>query len=356
MEIHSGLCKLSRFILLLFILVPEVVVAGNFSSLSQVNQLQQQGISYFASGGDYKKYESDVYSGATVKGSLSQAINSFSAAYQLAPERFDLAFSVASLQVLAGDLAAAENSYRSLEEKMPNDLTVLTFETAYALAWGESSEYQYYLKKLNKLASPDVLKYTMAIKVAESSFNLPLNRKLIVADNLSDNMAIVILGYALNNDGSMDKKLIERLKLGLTAAKTYPHAKIIVSGGAPQGGVTEAYVMQKWLRINGVNIDRIILEDQSSDTVNNAVNCIPIIQRLNVDHVLLVSSASHIRRATAVFREALALQQLAVSTGNLTFEESSTIMSSYPGITERALIVRDTLRVAGLWALPGMVR
>jgi len=345
------------FILILFLyfIVFKAIAASNYDRLTQINQLQQQAIDYYTGKGNYKNYESRIYAGATVKGNLDLAVDCFNHAYQLAPDRLDLALSIASIQVLHGDLGLAENSYRSMEEKTPNNPLVLAFETAYALAWGESSEYLYYLQKLDKLSIPGIESYVSAIKIAENSFTMSINHRLPVTASSGQNMAIVILGYALNADGSMDKKLIDRLKAGLLAARAYPQAKIIVSGGVPQGGVTEAFVMQKWLRINGISADRIILEDKSQDTMFNALNSVQIIASLKVNKILLVTSENHIRRAVAVFREAMVINDLNVSVDNLTAEDS-TFVGGVPSEIERALIARDVLRTAGLWALPGMVR
>lgn len=348
-----------RFIIsiIFFCLIIIKAEAANYNKLQQVISLQQQAIAYYNAGGNFKVFESQVYSGITVKGNLNQAINSFNKAYEIAPERLDFLYSIASLQVLSGQLDAAENTYRSIEEKAPNDLAVLTFETGYALAWGESSEYTYYAQKLAQLNNPDVSKMQSAIKIAENSFSLRINRKLSVIPQSESRVAIVILGYALNPDGSMDKKLIERLKAGLSAAKTYPTAPIVISGGVAQGGVTEAYTMQKWLKINGINQNRIIIEDKSIDTLTNAINTMQILQQKQLNKIILVSSANHIRRATAVFQEISTINNLNIKViDNLVSEDKEELTGMAPNETEKALIVRDTLRAAGLWSLPGMVR
>ncbi|MCI0768119.1 YdcF family protein [Bacillus sp. TL12] len=68
----------------------------------------------------------------------------------------------------------------------------------------------------------------------------------------------------------MSQTLIERLKIGLATAKQYPNSKIIVSGGLPEQGITETDAMSKWLISKGINKDRIILENKSMDTIENA--------------------------------------------------------------------------------------
>ena len=63
---------------------------------------------------------------------------------------------------------------------------------------------------------------------------------------------IVVLGYVLNEDGSMKVPLINRLKKCLEMYKLNPQSKIILSGGFPKAGRTESYMMRKWLLKEGV--------------------------------------------------------------------------------------------------------
>ena len=82
-----------------------------------------------------------------------------------------------------------------------------------------------------------------------------------------ENYAIVILGYALGENGVMKEPLIGRLEQGLAMYRKNPNAEIIVTGGVPKGGVTEAYLMKKWLVEKGVNPSKVHIEDQAKDTV-----------------------------------------------------------------------------------------
>lgn len=52
--------------------------------------------------------------------------------------------------------------------------------------------------------------------------------------------AIVILGYGLKPDGSMRDKLYQRVATGRAIANMFPNSFIIVTGGNPQNGVSEA--------------------------------------------------------------------------------------------------------------------
>ena len=90
----------------------------------------------------------------------------------------------------------------------------------------------------------------------------------------NDSLCIVILGFALNPDGSMREELIHRLKTGLSAAAQYPEAYVLVTGGGTAGNnrnATEADAMAKWLKEQGLSEERIIIENRSLTTAENAV-------------------------------------------------------------------------------------
>lgn len=78
---------------------------------------------------------------------------------------------------------------------------------------------------------------------------------------------------------------------------------VIASGGSPFGeNVPEAAVMGRMLRDLGVPSDRILLEDRSRDTGENAQFVKRICDRRGFRRPLLVSSMFHLRRARMVFR------------------------------------------------------
>ena len=70
-----------------------------------------------------------------------------------------------------------------------------------------------------------------------------------------DSLAIVVLGFALNSDGTMKEELIGRLQVGLESAKKYPNSYIVVTGGgtaANNPNVTEGGLMGEWLLEQGL--------------------------------------------------------------------------------------------------------
>jgi hypothetical protein len=63
--------------------------------------------------------------------------------------------------------------------------------------------------------------------------------------------AIVILGYGLQPNGMMRPILRRRVLTGLAVAQMFPQAPVIVTGGNPQGGRTEADAMRTMLVVLG---------------------------------------------------------------------------------------------------------
>jgi uncharacterized SAM-binding protein YcdF (DUF218 family) len=116
--------------------------------------------------------------------------------------------------------------------------------------------------------------------------------------------AIVILGYGLNPNGSMRTILRRRVLTGLTVAQFFPQSPIIVTGGNPQNGNTEAGQMQKMLLLLGFPPDRIIVEDKANSTVQNAQFSVPLAKQAGTSGIILVTSTTHQGRADGDFADA----------------------------------------------------
>ncbi|MFD1812657.1 YdcF family protein [Rhodococcus gannanensis] len=117
---------------------------------------------------------------------------------------------------------------------------------------------------------------------------------------------IVVLGAGLHADGTMRPVLISRLQAALQVARRYPLSPIIVSGGVPKNGVTEAGAMRGWLIANGIPWFRITEENTSRSTVENARNTNGILAGRGATSAVVVTSPDHLQRAMVDFRTAVA--------------------------------------------------
>lgn len=116
---------------------------------------------------------------------------------------------------------------------------------------------------------------------------------------------IVILGAGLFPDGGIRPVLEERLRTGFRLAREYPTSRIIVTGGLPQNGRTEARAMGDWLRGAGVAPYRITEEGNSASTVQNAQYTDRILRDRGTTGAVVVTNDFHLKRAVLNFRQAV---------------------------------------------------
>ena len=147
-----------------------------------------------------------------------------------------------------------------------------------------------------------------------SDTTMPIN-KGVLPDGLPDDnsLCIVTLGFQLDQKtGEMQPELIDRLNVTLASAEKYPNAYIVVTGGGTSPANpnnTEGGEMSKWLIKHGVDEKRIIVEDRAPTTVGNAIYTFELLKgKPEVKSVAMISSASHIQRAIAIFETVFQLE------------------------------------------------
>ena len=124
---------------------------------------------------------------------------------------------------------------------------------------------------------------------------------------------IVVLGGAISPDVSAARRVValtdaaERITATVELAHRYPNARIIYSGGSNAvmfNPIPEAPFAVRELEALGVAHNRITAEEQSRNTIENAVFARLIAQPKPGQVWLLVTSAYHMPRAIAAFRAA----------------------------------------------------
>ena len=130
----------------------------------------------------------------------------------------------------------------------------------------------------------------------------------VLPDGLPDTneLCLVALGFQLEPDGTMRNELIERLKVVLSSAEKYPNAYIVCTGGgtaSENGAATEAGEMAKWLVAHGIDEKRVIVEDNSLTTAQNAIFTYDILttQYPDVKKIAVISSDYHIATGVLLF-------------------------------------------------------
>ncbi|SHE84869.1 Uncharacterized SAM-binding protein YcdF, DUF218 family [Tissierella praeacuta DSM 18095] len=111
---------------------------------------------------------------------------------------------------------------------------------------------------------------------------------------------VIVLGARLYGD-IPSPALLERLKVAKDYLIDNTDVKVVVSGG--QGldeDIAEAYAMKKYLINNGIEKDRIIVEDKSTTTFENLKFSLDKIKETNDNNnisLLIASNRYHIFRA-----------------------------------------------------------
>jgi uncharacterized SAM-binding protein YcdF (DUF218 family) len=124
---------------------------------------------------------------------------------------------------------------------------------------------------------------------------------------------IVVLGGAIAPDVSAERgapalnEAAERITAAVELARRYPDTRIIYSGGNGAllfGEGVEAAIAVQQFEALGIAHDRIVAEEQSRNTIENAVFSRMLADPKPGERWLLVTSAYHMPRAIAVFRAA----------------------------------------------------
>ncbi len=119
-------------------------------------------------------------------------------------------------------------------------------------------------------------------------------------------LCLVVLGFQLNPDGTIRPELEERLQVALAASQQYPQAFLVCTGGgtaAENPEATEAGRMAEWLEMNGVDPARILVENHSLTTAQNAVLTFDLLaeQAPQVNQIAIISSDYHIATGVLLF-------------------------------------------------------
>jgi len=122
---------------------------------------------------------------------------------------------------------------------------------------------------------------------------------------------IIVLGGVINPVLSQSRgqlaigSAVERITAMAELQQRYPDAKIIFSGGSGNlfnQQVKEADFVAPLLKQLGMDVSKVIFENQSRNTVENATNSIKLAGPVNGQTWIMVTSAFHMPRSIGVFR------------------------------------------------------
>lgn len=188
--------------------------------------------------------------------------------------------------------------------------------TVYYAAYGDDAngKVDNLITELASVDSTEAVKWDWIMKNWRTIDDIPVNMD-VLPNGLpdTDEFCIVALGFRLNPDGTIQDELEQRLNVVLKSAEKYPNAYIVCTGGGTateNPSATEAGEMAKWLKAKGISEERIIVEDQSKTTAQNAIFSYEILrsQYPQVSQIAIISSDYHIATGTLLFEAEATLQ------------------------------------------------
>jgi len=165
--------------------------------------------------------------------------------------------------------------------------------------------------------------------------------------------AIVVLGGFTNATGSGIRIIelndaVDRLFHGMRLYRAGKAPRVMLVGGAAEGSSPEADFMADLLSEFAVPRDKMLLENQSRNTRENGVNSVKIMQENGIKKVLLVTSASHMRRAKGVF-EKLGIDVVPAATDYQVAEPDPSILDWLPDAEALELTTLGIKEYLGWW-------
>ncbi len=112
----------------------------------------------------------------------------------------------------------------------------------------------------------------------------------------------IVLGAKLRPDGSPSPALIRRVSHAAAMHRDGLAPRLLLSGGIVGGPWSEAEAMRRLLVAGGAAPDRLLLEDRSRNTVENAVFSLRLLAGTGARRLAVVSDAWHLPRALLIFR------------------------------------------------------
>lgn len=149
-------------------------------------------------------------------------------------------------------------------------------------------------------ALPDAL-----LRPLENRYPVPAHSEV------SRHVGMIVLGGALEHPGSFEAhgqvplgRASERMTVPVALMRQHPQLQLVFAGGEGQllrTGVTESALARVFFRQQGVDMDRVRLEDASRTTRENAQQVARLLGKDCQQPWLLVSSAWHLPRAVPEF-------------------------------------------------------
>src|SRR6202453_4813609 len=163
----------------------------------------------------------------------------------------------------------------------------------YSLMIGDRFQIRLMLRFLRVFA---ILLATAVACVAIIYFSIPM------ADTQQDHFdVILVLGNPAHADGSIAPTAQSRVLEAIRQYRAGMAPRLLMTGGAVANRYVEAQVMLQFAESQGVPASALLAESQSRNTIQNAYYSYKIMQAHGWTSALVVSSPTHLRRASLIF-------------------------------------------------------
>ena len=112
---------------------------------------------------------------------------------------------------------------------------------------------------------------------------------------------ILVLGNPARDDGSIAPVGKSRVLEAVRQYQAGVAPRLLMTGGAVKNHFVEGQVMQQFAISQGVPAAAVFVEGESRNTIQNAFYSYKIMQTHNWTSAMVVSSPSHLRRASIIF-------------------------------------------------------
>ncbi|RXJ74486.1 hypothetical protein CS022_02545 [Veronia nyctiphanis] len=215
------------------------------------------------------------------------------------PLRLSAYFGIASAYLFKRQPQLALDTYKQILARSPHNIEALF----HSLLWCKSLS----LKDKHELA--DALQHISPSHIEDANHLFECATKW--EDGFAEKrpecqrLILVVQGLKLGPQAQPTAALNERLEAAFSLWEHNPESEIIVTGGVPVDGMTEAEVMTQWLITRGVPSTHIIEERRATNTVQNALFTAEIISQKQNHDIYVVSCLSHLPRSMALLNVAL---------------------------------------------------
>lgn len=208
------------------------------------------------------------------------------------------------------------------------------------------------LKALNSTKGEEWEKIMEYWDYVNSDMNVNVD---VLPDGLpnDDSLCITVLGFALNDDGTMKDELVGRLQTALASAQKYPNAYVAVTGGGTaknNPNATEADQMAAWMIANGLDKNRLIVENKSKSTVQNAQFTYAILREKypTIKSLAIVTSDYHVQRGCLLYYSQLLLSAYDAGDNLLDVISNAGYKAGHEGYESISLQAMGLKQIAGI--------